>query len=346
MNARHAVLCALFLFRAPAIARAACADRVKHSAADLTSCVRLEALWQHLETFQAIADANPDRKGHGNRNTGTRGYEASVDYVARTMRNAGYRVTIEPYDLQGITDYNVIADSPYGDPNRVVVVDAHLDSIFGAGILDNATGSATILEIARQLAITPTANHLRFIWFGGEELGLWGSHHYTQALTKAERDRIVFDIDADVTATPNYSILVADPRYAHNADRFPPDVIPRSRIGNAAFAAYFRENGIPSRAAPFGNSGTDSNSFSLIGVPNSGILTGQDCCRQHWEVKLWGGYPGDYEGQVPGYSGGCVDRPHLWCDDITNTNPEIFVPVSRAVAYVTYTLANDPSLRR
>jgi hypothetical protein len=37
----------------------------------------------------------------------------------------------------------VIADLPYGDPNHTVVVDAHHDAIFGAGMLDNASGSVS-----------------------------------------------------------------------------------------------------------------------------------------------------------------------------------------------------------
>jgi hypothetical protein len=48
-------------------------------------------------------------------------------------------------------DWNVIAESKAGDPNHVVVVDAHLDAIYGAGMLDNASGSATILDIAHQM---------------------------------------------------------------------------------------------------------------------------------------------------------------------------------------------------
>src|SRR5690348_11603759 len=72
-------------------------------------------------------------------------------------------------------DWNVIADSKGGDKNHTVVVDAHLDAIYGAGMLDNASGSATILDIARMMKnVTPT-NHLRFIWFGGQQLGLFGS---------------------------------------------------------------------------------------------------------------------------------------------------------------------------
>src|SRR6059058_3631110 len=54
------------------------------------------------------------------------------------------------------TDWNVIADSKGGDKNHVVVVDAHLDAIFGAGMLDNASGSATILDIAQKMKnVTP-----------------------------------------------------------------------------------------------------------------------------------------------------------------------------------------------
>jgi len=66
---------------------------------------------------------------------------------------------------------NVIADSPGGDKNHVLVVDAHLDAIYGAGMLDNASGSATILDVAQMMKNVAPLNKLRFIWFGGEEPG-------------------------------------------------------------------------------------------------------------------------------------------------------------------------------
>lgn len=80
-------------------------------------------------------------------------------------------------------DYNVIADSKGGDKNHVLVVDAHLDAIYGAGMLDNASGSATILDIAQQMKNVNPLNKLRFIWFGGEELGLLGSSYYVNNLS-------------------------------------------------------------------------------------------------------------------------------------------------------------------
>ncbi len=63
----------------------------------MDACITQDALWRRLSVFQQIADAHPDAGGHGNRDTGTPGYKASVDYVARLMRAAGYTVTIQPY---------------------------------------------------------------------------------------------------------------------------------------------------------------------------------------------------------------------------------------------------------
>jgi Zn-dependent M28 family amino/carboxypeptidase len=63
--------------------------------------------------------------------------------------------------------FNVLADTKTGDPNNVVVVGAHLDSVVpGPGINDNGSGSATILEIASQLAKFKTTNRVRFAWWG------------------------------------------------------------------------------------------------------------------------------------------------------------------------------------
>lgn len=49
---------------------------------------------QHERQFQAIADENG-----GNRAAGTPGYDASAEYVAQTLREAGYRVTVQEFEL-------------------------------------------------------------------------------------------------------------------------------------------------------------------------------------------------------------------------------------------------------
>jgi Zn-dependent M28 family amino/carboxypeptidase len=458
-----------------------CGDRVQRTPKALEDCIERVSLWRHLSQFQLIADENPDRHGHGNRDIGTNGYRASVAYVSRLMRDAGYRVEIQPYhydigsvlgvpqlstqraayayerdwfvargsapgtvtavaeppsgspdgcasndfagfhrgdialvrrgdcgfdaaasnadaagaaavifyttdgwayearltgaapipvlgvvsstvrdqllaqyrsgkspivhlDIRMTTkrgiDYNVIADSPYGDPNTIVAIDAHLDSIYGAGMLDNASGSTSILEVALNMAKTPTRNRLRYIWFGGEEVGLLGSQYYTTHLKPVQLHKIAFDIDVDVTATPNFDILIAAAQYTPGRKHFPPNVIPESRIGNRYFEDFFKATEVPVRPASFGAYGTDSLSFSLAGVPNSGILTEQDCCKRPWERAIWGGYLGNYDGKIPSFNGGCVDYPHRWCDNLYNNDPLLLELVSRSVAYVAFELAN------
>ena len=51
------------------------------------------------------------------------------------------------------TTANILAETPGGDPTKVVLVGSHLDSVpEGPGINDNGTGSAFNLELALQMA--------------------------------------------------------------------------------------------------------------------------------------------------------------------------------------------------
>jgi hypothetical protein len=253
------------------------------------------------------------------------------------------RIRIQPLS-ETRPDYNLIADSPYGDTTHVVVVDAHLDAIYGAGMLDNGSGSATILEIALKLAATHTRNQLRYIWFGGEETGLHGSFNYTQTISAADLSRIVFDIDADVTATPNYVYAIADPANSSGAGYFPANVIPGSQVGNNYFVSYFTAAGLP--YDDWSSDGTDSFAFGVVGVPNTGLLTAQDCCKSAADVAKFGGYTGNYEGNVPSTDGGCVDRPLRWCDNLANNDPVVLTTMSKAFASVVFNLANDSTLAK
>ena len=128
------------------------------------------------------------------------------------------------------TDWNVIAESKGGDPNHVVVVDGHLDAIYGAGMLDNASGSVTILQIAQEMRKVHPLNKLRFIWFGGEELGELGSKYYVSHLSPSELAKIRYDLDADVMATPNYSIGILDPAAVDLFGRTVSETFPAQRV--------------------------------------------------------------------------------------------------------------------
>src|SRR3954464_10270711 len=96
-----AALCAAAVLCVPAAAKAqsstGCDNRVNDTPRKLVPCITTDDLWNHMQAFQAIADANPGADGHPSRNSGEPGYRASVDYVADAMRKAGYDVTIQPY---------------------------------------------------------------------------------------------------------------------------------------------------------------------------------------------------------------------------------------------------------
>ena len=256
-------------------------------------------------------------------------------------------ISIQALVKPNADDYNLIAESRGGDPDHVVVVDAHLDAIYGAGMLDNASGSATILDIAQKMRKAHPRNRLRFIWFGGEELGLLGSHHYVDNLSPSELGRIRYDLDADVTATPNYIIGVLDPAAPDFFGRqvttqFPEQVYEPSKLSRDQSVDFF--DSIGKNHEFLSPVGTDAFAFNEAGIPASGLLTGQDCCKSQEEVDLFGGFTGNYEGNVPSFDGGCVDNPFLWCDNLSNNDPEVFTFMSKAFANTVVRMAYDKSV--
>ena len=241
-------------------------------------------------------------------------------------------------------DWNVIAESKGGDKNHVLVVDAHLDAIYGAGMLDNASGSATILDIAEKMKNVTPRNKLRFSWFGGEELGLLGSQYYVNNLSSTDASHIGYDLDADVTATPNYLIGVLDPAAPDLFGRtvtatFPNRVYKPSTVARDQAVDYL--DSIGKNHEFLSPVGTDAFSFNQIGIPASGVLTGQDCCKTQDEVDLFGGQLGNYEGNLGTFDGGCVDNPFRWCDNLDNNDPDVMTFMSRAFANMVVQMAFD-----
>jgi hypothetical protein len=257
--------------------------------------------------------------------------------------NLSINVAIDP----NRTDWNVIAESKGGDKNHVLVVDAHLDAIYGAGMLDNASGSATILNIAEKMKNVTPRNKLRFVWFGGEELGLLGSAYYVNNLSSSEASHIGYDLDADVTATPNYLIGVLDPAGPDLFGRtvtstFPNRVYKPSTVARDQGVAYL--DSIGKNHEFLSPVGTDAFSFNAVGIPASGVLTGQDCCKIQEEVNLFGGQLGNYEGNLGTSDGGCVDNPFRWCDNLTNNDPNVLTFMSRTFGNMVVQMAFDTKI--
>ncbi len=106
---------------------------------------------------------------------------------------------------------NVVAEIPGQDlANEVVLVSAHLDSWdMGTGCLDNAANVALVIHVARSIRAAGALpkRTMRFVLFGGEELGLFGSLAYVDRY-RSELDLHVAAIVHDMGGGPlvGYSV--------------------------------------------------------------------------------------------------------------------------------------------
>lgn len=209
---------------------------------------------------------------------------------------------------------NVIAETPGGRNDRVVVVGAHLDSVAaGPGINDNGSGTAAILEIALQMAaldIEPR-NKVRFAWWGAEESGLIGSQYYVDNLTKREIKNIALNLNFDMIASPNYA------RFVYDGDGSDTETAGPNGSGNieSIFLKYFADQALDTEPTAF-DGRSDYGPFIDMGIPAGGLFTGAE------------GYDQCY---------------HTPCDDINNINVEALDEMSDAAAHAVLTFAMTTS---
>lgn len=103
-------------------------------------------------------------------------------------------------------------------PEEIIAIGAHYDSVpVGHGASDNGGGSAIIMELLRYFTENPPSRTLRFIWFGSEEIGLFGSKAYLEAHKdelKAFRLMINVDVAGSVIGR-NFVRATAEESVAH-----------------------------------------------------------------------------------------------------------------------------------
>ncbi|MEU9362376.1 M28 family metallopeptidase [Streptomyces sp. NPDC048301] len=265
----------------------------------------------HLTQLQSIATANGGNRAHGRT-----GYKASIDYVKAKLDAAGYTTALQQFTSGGATGYNLIADWPGGDPNQVLMAGSHLDSVTsGAGINDNGSGSAAVLETALAVsrAQLAPAKHLRFAWWGAEELGLVGSKYYVNNLASTERAKLAGYLNFDMIGSPNPGYFVYDD----------------DPVIEQTFKDYYAGLSIPTEIETEGDGRSDHAPFKNAGVPVGGLFSGADYTKTSAQAQKWGGTAGQ-----------AFDRCyHSSCDTTSNINDAALDRNSDAVAHAVWTLS-------
>ncbi|HMG29313.1 MAG TPA: M28 family metallopeptidase [Jiangellaceae bacterium] len=229
-------------------------------------------------------------------------FDAGADLASTP--GATVRVKVE-FTAEVRPSYNVFAESKRGDDSNVVMVGAHLDSVQdGAGINDNGSGSAALLEVAIQLTKEKPTNTVRFAWWGAEESGLLGSEHYVANLTPEEREAIALYLNFDMIGSPNFMFGVYDGDNS-SGTASPGFIPPGSAEIEDVFESFFADRGLAFNDTEFSGR-SDYGPFIAVGIPAGGLFTGAEGVKTAAQAEAYGGVAG--AAYDPCY--------HLFCDNL------------------------------
>ncbi|CEP64188.1 aminopeptidase Y LALA0_S10e04456g [Lachancea lanzarotensis] len=224
-------------------------------------------------------------------------------------------ITLDPdYSLYfGMDSYvkeiktkNVIADTKHGDPENIVALGAHSDSVAaGPGLNDDGSGTISLLTVAKHLSNYKINNKVRFAFWSAEEEGLVGSNYYVDQLSEEENLKIRLFMDYDMMASPNYQYQI------YNASN---SVNPRgSEELRDLYIDYYTKYGHNYTLIPF-DGRSDYVGFIENGIPGGGIAAGAEGVNTDNGEVLDACY-------------------HALCDDVSNLNWDAFLTNTQLIAY-------------
>jgi hypothetical protein len=213
--------------------------------------------------------------------------------VARRLARRGrlpLRVRVDAFVERRVTQ-NVVAELPGTEGRRIVMAGGHMDSVpEGAGINDNGSGVAALIEAGRRLAARPRARlTLRLAFWTAEEPGLYGSRAYVRGLPRDERRRLAAYVNLDMVGSPNG--------------------VPEVYRGDRRIASALRRH-LPGAGGVPIDAGSDHEPFVRAGIPVGGIYTGSLEPKTRAQARRWGGVAGRERDP-------CYHRP---CDGLDNVD--------------------------
>ena len=162
---------------------------------DLINAINLDSLTQTLQEFTGEITTNIGGNAVTILNRGQANNELAGDYLVEKFNEMdNLTVTAQAFNTSGL---NVIATQlGKTNPNDIYIICAHYDSVANYCADDNASGTATVLEIARILSTQCMDNTLVYALWDEEEIGLKGADYYaTQANNNGDNILGVLNID-------------------------------------------------------------------------------------------------------------------------------------------------------
>ncbi len=107
-----------------------------------------------------------------------------LERVLKRGQPVRIKLTLTPRQTGIKESGNVIAEVPGSDPSAgIVLIGGHLDSWdLGTGAIDDATGVAITAAAAKRIMDAGTPRRtIRVVWFGAEEVGVFGGRAYAEA---------------------------------------------------------------------------------------------------------------------------------------------------------------------
>ena len=130
--------------------------------------------------------------------------EVGDQIVSDVIDGNGMLAVMTNVDNQGERDVKVPCGVLPGKTDKEIIFGAHHDTVYsGPGAIDDTSGSATVLEIARQFAKMADARGepkytMKFCTWGGEEEGLHGSKAYVAAYQPQLQENLRLYINLDM----------------------------------------------------------------------------------------------------------------------------------------------------
>jgi Zn-dependent M28 family amino/carboxypeptidase len=209
----------------------------------------------------------------------------AAGYIRKTLEDAGYAVSVQPFTSRGLTVNNLEAILPgHTAADEIIVIGAHYDSVAGTpGANDNASGVAALLELARLLAGTALPRSVSFVAFANEEAPFFygdkmGSKLYA-ARARAQDERIEAMLSLETIGY--FTDQPASQRYPFPFSFFYPDTgnfigfvgnlsswrLVRRAIGAFRTATAFPSEGVAAPGRMEGVHWSDHWSFWQAGYP-------------------------------------------------------------------------------